>query len=241
VSHRGIFGLLLCVCAPATGAADEWGGSVAVVSDYVFRGLSQTRGAPALQAGAHWRNDEWLAGLWGSTMNPNAGPGRTLEMNAFLSRGWRFGADWHATMVAVHYFYPNNSLPLDWDYDELIGSLAFRDSVVATIAWSPNSAAFTGGSFVEDRRTTSYELSGQLPLWGNLSIQASAGYGDTSSFADSGYGFWSAGVAYDASPWQLALSHFATSGEAQEIFGAQATDDRWALSVQWRFRSDGGQ
>ncbi len=222
--------------ASACARADEIGGSLGFVSDYVFRGVSMTRGEPAVQGSFYWRRqDDWIAGVWGSTINPNRGRGRTQEYNAFVGTGWRVDADWQTKLLAVHYFFPNNALRGDWDYDEVIGSLAFRDNLIVTIGWSPNASAIAGGALREDLTYVTYELAGRLPLWRGWSANASGGYGETRDIADSGYSFWSCGLSYDATSWQVGLSRFSASSQASEFFGDASTGDRWALNVQWRF------
>ena len=55
--------------APAAAPASPWSFNVAVVSDYVFRGVSQTHGKPALQGGVGFSHPSgFYANLWGSTI-----------------------------------------------------------------------------------------------------------------------------------------------------------------------------
>ncbi|HEX7012454.1 MAG TPA: TorF family putative porin [Steroidobacteraceae bacterium] len=47
--------------APAAGAAERLGGSVAITTDYIYRGLSQTEGQPALQGGLRLTSGQGLS------------------------------------------------------------------------------------------------------------------------------------------------------------------------------------
>jgi uncharacterized protein (TIGR02001 family) len=60
-------------CAATTQAAAEFRYNIAVVNDFVFRGISQSDNHPAAQGGAEYRHSGGLyAGLWGSTQDiPN--------------------------------------------------------------------------------------------------------------------------------------------------------------------------
>lgn len=50
--------------------AGKTSGNVAVTSDYLFRGVSQTQRKPALQAGITWTADNGAyAGAWGSSIS----------------------------------------------------------------------------------------------------------------------------------------------------------------------------
>src|SRR5688572_13877600 len=80
-------GCLLCI---GTAHAEvEWSGSVALTSDYVQQGLSQTRGEPALQGGLRAQLDEqWAVGTWASAIDRYAGSGANLEIDVYASRAW---------------------------------------------------------------------------------------------------------------------------------------------------------
>lgn len=235
---RDIGVALLCGMSPLVGyAANDWGGSLSATSDYVFRGVSQTRGAPALQADLHWHRDaRWLAGAWASTVDVNRGPGPTQELNAYAGHNWRLGSDWSAKLLAVAYIYPNDRPVRRWDYDELVAALAFRDTLTATVAWSPNLSGFVNGSAVEGREATSYELTANLPWRHAWVVNAGLGYYDLNELFGSGYAFWNCGVTYGAAPWQVTLARFGTSGQATTLYGDERTKDRWSLGVQWHFR-----
>ena len=54
----------------AGSASAEVSGSVAVVSDYLFRGVTQTSEKPALQGGITWTHDSgFYVGGWGSSIS----------------------------------------------------------------------------------------------------------------------------------------------------------------------------
>src|SRR5262245_25750863 len=123
--------------------ADSLGGHLALTTDYVFRGVSQSRGASAVQADAHFQTEGgWFAGIWASTVDLNPGKGGTQELNFYGGRGWPLGGDWSARLSAVAYVYPNDGATFSYDYFELIGSVAWLDRVVASVAWSPNTSRF---------------------------------------------------------------------------------------------------
>ena len=77
----------VAVAAGATvmgaGAANaEVSGSVAFVSDYVFRGISQSDGGPAVQGSLDWTNDMFYAGVWGSSID--LGVGESMEFDLYV-------------------------------------------------------------------------------------------------------------------------------------------------------------
>jgi uncharacterized protein (TIGR02001 family) len=237
VKTRGVIGaMLLCVLSSAGAqGTNEWGGALGLTSDYVLRGLSQTRGKPAVQADLHWTHDSRLSlGAWGSTIDLNPGPGPTLELNLYAALTQPFADDWAARVVATHYVYPNDTPGRRWDYDELAASLSFRDRLVATVTWSPNLSGFGAGRYESDRTALAYELTAMVPWRQAWTFSAGAGYYDVDNLFYRGYGYWSAGATYAQQSWQVNLARMGTSSAAREMFGAEVADDRWSVDVQWR-------
>jgi len=70
-------------------------GNVALTSDYMFRGLTQTWGGPAIQGGGDlaMRNG-FAAGFWASSISDKSYPGAALELDLYTSFGAAFDDDW---------------------------------------------------------------------------------------------------------------------------------------------------
>jgi uncharacterized protein (TIGR02001 family) len=227
--------MALCSVPASAGSA---GGQVAATTDYVFRGVSQSRGASAVQGDVHYQTEDgWVAGLWGSTVDLNPGKGATTELNFYGGRAWPLGGDWSARLTVVDYVYPNDGATFSYDYVEVIGSVAWLDRVVASIAWSPNTSRFSSlyGTVSEDGTAWTYELVGRWPLRGGLSATGSLGYYDLTDLFHMGYSYGSAGLSYNRDSLQLDAGYFLTEREAREQFGSEVAGNRWSLSVSWRF------
>ena len=78
--------------------ADEVKGNVGIVSDYVFRGISQTDNKPALQGGADYNHQSGLyAGAWATNVDiPGSDAKARVDLyggyKMKLSSGWGFEA-----------------------------------------------------------------------------------------------------------------------------------------------------
>jgi uncharacterized protein (TIGR02001 family) len=220
-------------------AEDSWGGSLALTSDYRVRGISQTRGEPAIQGGVHGRlGSQWVAGVWASTINRNRGRSATSEVDAYLGFAWSLSPDWDAKIFATHYWYPNDPARARYDYDELSMSIVYRSQLVASIAWSPNTVYFgyRDSSWRTERAASaSYELTGLQPITSSLSLAAGVGYNDLRRLFDRGYWYWNLGVAYAMGPVRLDLSRIDSDATAQELFGETVTDAGWSAAISWRF------
>jgi uncharacterized protein (TIGR02001 family) len=238
---RRLGSMLGCTLAalPTPGHAEgDLGGYLAVTTDYVLRGMSQTRGAAALQADLHFENaNRWFVGAWTSTIDLNPGPGPTLELNAYAGRNWPLGTTWSARLTAVHYAYPNDTEALRYDYDELIGSLAFRDRLSVSVAWSPNTSRYSTYGIARDRTALNYDLVGQWPLAGPLTVAGGVGYYDLDDLFDTGYGYWNASLVWAVPHLQFELGFYSTSSNAEALFGREATGQRWSLTATWQFPS----
>lgn len=82
-------------------------GTVSVVGDYRFRGLSQTYTQPAVQVGFEYTNPRgWYGGTWGSNVSGNQFlNGGSLELD--LYGGYRWSAGKAGLDVGLlHYWYP---------------------------------------------------------------------------------------------------------------------------------------
>src|SRR5215510_3893871 len=94
--------------ASAGAANAEVSASVALTSDYVFRGVTQTDNGAAIQGSFDWSNDQFYAGVWGSNVNFGAtSPDETVSMELDAYVGWTPSTgpiNWD--LSAVGYFYP---------------------------------------------------------------------------------------------------------------------------------------
>ena len=76
--------------APAAASAFTTSGNVAISSDYVFRGLSQTAGKAAVSAGYDVSHSSGLsAGIWASNVSSALG---SLEIDLYAAYGFKVGA-----------------------------------------------------------------------------------------------------------------------------------------------------
>lgn len=214
------------------------GGHLAATTDYVFRGVSQTRGAAALQSDLHYASaDGWFLGAWASTVDLNSGPGATIELNAYGGHSWPVAPSWNARVVAVHYAYPNDTAFLRYDYDELAASLSYLDRLTASVTWSPNTSRYSRYRLARDRTALAYDLVGRWPITGPLSVAGGVGYYDLDDLFDTGYGYWNASLLWTFPRLQVELGAYSASERASELFGRETTGQRWSLTATWRFQA----
>jgi uncharacterized protein (TIGR02001 family) len=230
--------LLLSVAVGTTRcvAADTWGGSLDLTSDYFVRGISRTDNQAALQLDLHYLNGSgFIAGLFASNSQVDPYAPRDAELDAYLGYGWTAGADWHGRILANHYAYPWNRAGSGYDYDELDVDVGFQDWLDITLAYSPNAPRYLGYEGLIGVTSKSAEVNFQRPIWAKLSGMAGVGYSQFDGPGATGYAYWSVGAAYDLAPVSLVLSYIDTSAGAKALFYNGAATGRWIGTVVWRF------
>ncbi|WP_018973803.1 TorF family putative porin [Rudaea cellulosilytica] len=86
-------------------------GNVAVTSDYMFRGLTQTWGGPAVQGGFDLAlANGFAAGTWASSVSDKTYPGAALELDLYASYGTQINDDWSWRVGLYGYVYPHGNL-----------------------------------------------------------------------------------------------------------------------------------
>lgn len=111
--------------APLLAAAEESSLSVdlALVSDYRFRGISQTDEKPALQAGVNWDSGMgFYATLWGSQVD--FGTEADVELDGIVGYAGSLGDDWGYDIGLIHYNYPGES---GLNFTEVFTHISFGD------------------------------------------------------------------------------------------------------------------
>ncbi len=175
------------VAATGAGAATV-GGDLTVVTDYIFRGISENAGRPAAQLDLHVAGDSgWFAGVWATTLSgpPDAppppyaattGPAGDAEVQPYLGMRFVLSSDWNTTLSAVDYSYLRHEYGRSDDYQELSVAFQYLDTLTFSLAVSPNAVHYWKGFRVGRYLGYDASLSGEWPLWGPLFVTAGAGY-----------------------------------------------------------------
>ena len=181
--------LLLSVWGQSTSAAD-FGGYVALTSDYVRRGVSQSDGDPALQLGAEFSFDSgFYLGAWGSTIDIANGPTRQRdqEVNYYAGYVLSVSDSLRFSATAVAYVYPGQTGNVDYNYEEYSLTGNFDDRVWLEFAYSPD-------LYNTGRSSTNIDLYAEWPINRNWAIGAGAGHYDTSDLTGESYQYWQLGI-----------------------------------------------
>ena len=211
-------------------------------TDYVYRGLTQTDGNAAIQGDVHYRGTRrWAVGVWASSVDFDRPGSGSAEIDVYAGWDWTLDKDWDARIGVTHYFYPDDDLPLSYDYDEISGTLTWQSRINATVSWSPDVTRRTAGSsrrpggwLATHEQATSYELTASQPLPWHLSAVAGVGYYDLPNVLRADYVYWNAGLNFALGRAQVSLNYIGTDDVAKRAF-RYAAKDGLSGALSWRF------
>ncbi|MCA1326905.1 TorF family putative porin [Herbaspirillum sp. alder98] len=218
-------GLLLAIAMAAPAAHAEEAASafhpsanIGVASQYVFRGLTQTNGRPALQGGFDLSHDSGLyGGTWMSNVSwiSDTNPAASASLEADFYAGWKPALnDWlNADMGVLRYAYPG-SYPVGMTHPDTTELYLGLDAKWITFKYSYSLGNTFGAA---DTRGTSYaDLGLSHELLGGITGVAHIGrqrYTGASASALS-YTDWKLGLTRDFSGYLLGL--FYTDSNASD-------------------------
>lgn len=233
--------------ASAALSLDDFGGSLALTSDYVNHGISQTCGHPAAQGGLDYRSaggkspNESFAGVWGSVGLGQTACGKGREVDFYAGYSFATSANSSATLTYTHYDYPGGGYTLPrlagyrYDYDSVEAQWAWQDEVYLSLAWTPDALHLGYESFARNRRALTYGLQLHHPLWRRVSITGGVGYDQMADPSGAGYAYWNAGFGYPLGPVQLTAAYFGTATRADHLFGSYVAGNRVSVTAVWQF------
>lgn len=209
-------------------------GSVTLVSDYRFRGVSQTYQGPAVQGGFDYSHSSGLyLGNWNSNVASQLYTGGAgIEMDVYGGFKRSFGGVGF-DVGYLYYHYPKAEFQSagggsqGFDNQEIyLGGLwkwfSLKYSHAVSEYFGLGSTQVNGGywankndgSLLPDRggsRSSSYlDLTASIPAGEKLTIGAHVGRVNVKNYGALAYTDWKAGVTYNLSAWLLAASYVDT-------------------------------
>jgi uncharacterized protein (TIGR02001 family) len=217
----------LSLMALGAAAHAEVTGTVTVVSDYDFRGITQSAQDPALQGSIDYANDSgFYIGVWGS--NIDFGDEFDADVEVDVYAGFRGGEEVTWDVGAIYYGYPGES---DADFQEVYVSLGYN-FLSGKVWYSPEFGGFDNDSAFY------YELNANYAPADKWGLSAHIGKSDGDYWGDDDYFDWNVGVSYALGHFTLGLKYIDGSdleiadGTPDDIASSEA---RAVLSVSTTF------
>ncbi len=230
--------LLACAAVLSNVAAAQTSisGSIGATSDFAFRGLSYTRGGPAVQGSLDLevRSGAYV-GTFVSSTNPNPGYSPSAEVDLWAGYHREFGDSLSADVRYTHYWYPDDPRVADYDRDEFTATLGFRGAAFVSATYSPNTEAVASAPGLDEGDTWTVEISARHALSPRWSISAGAGRYFLDEIYGQDYDYWGATLSADFAPLELHLAVLGADSAAEEIFGSRVAGERIAVTALYRF------
>lgn len=202
-------------------------GGLALTSDYVWRGSSQTREKPAVQGSVKYAHESGLyAAVWGSNVKYKPDSGATSEFDISLGWSGKLSQDWAIDAYFLRYQYPGTDVGINWN--EINAAVTWRDNYWVSIGHSTNAMA--------SKTTGTYALIGaRYPINQTWRVEGTlARYFLDSAYADS-YTNGSVGLVWAfKAPFEARLTLHSTDSAAKQLFPGMA-GTRAEISLQASF------
>ncbi len=216
----------------APSSVGEFSGSVGFVTDYAFRGMTQSDENPALQGSFDYAHESgFYAGIWASTVDFNDNDEASLEMDFSAGYAGEVKGVSYA-LGGIYYYYPGADSALNYDYYEVMASLGY-DFNVASVGASIN---YSPEYFGDSGDATYINGSVAVPLPYDFTLNGAVGYqwiDKEATFGVSDYADWTIGIGYAWEGFDFSASYVDTDIDKSEC--SDACDARFILGVSRSF------
>ncbi|MDT6960551.1 TorF family putative porin [Cupriavidus sp. SZY C1] len=202
--------------AAAPASPHSFTANVSVVSDYRYRGISQTNLRPAVQGGFDYAHASgFYLGNWNSSISwlgdADASVSAPVEMDfygGFRNAVRLGGQDISYDVGVLEYYYPGG----------YTATRPYTTEIYAGVGWGPLSLKYSHAltnlfGFADSRNSYYVDLTANVPLnvWG-LTLNAHVGYQGVRHFGDASYTDWKIGVTKDlGNGFALAVAYLDTN------------------------------
>ncbi len=206
-------GLVFSAVSGIAHAESPISANVALTTDYVWRGVSQTDNGPAIQGGFDYAHQSGVyLGVWGSNVDFGAGDDSNVEIDIYGGYATEFDGGVSLDVGFIHYDYPSES---DNDFEELYLGLGY----------GPVSARV---SHDFDNENTYWELGAGFDLPAEMGLSLQVGYYDFDDGSE--YTDWKVAVSRSFAGADVELAYTDTDIDANNL-----ADGRLFLSVSKSF------
>ncbi|WP_126447396.1 TorF family putative porin [Sulfuricystis multivorans] len=214
--------LIATAADPAPTPEHGFTGNITLASEYLYRGIAQTRGNPALQGGFDYAHSSGLyAGIWGSNISwisdAVAGASASLEIDVYGGYKGAITDDFGFDVGVLTYNYPGSGKPSGAakpDTTEIYGALSWKwltlkysQTIGSLFGWTkPDGSKTKGSGYLE--LNAAYDLGEGWSMAGHVGQQKVNGFGDAS------YTDYKLGVSKDLGFGTLGLAYSTTNAKA---------------------------
>jgi uncharacterized protein (TIGR02001 family) len=204
----------------AARAADEhtFSFNAGAVSDYRYRGISQSRLDPAIQGGIDYSHSSgFYVGTWASSIKwiKDAGGDADAEVDLYGGYKGTITEGFSYDVGVLRYFYPDSNVPVSPYTTEIYGALTYGPG---TFKWSHSVTNLFG--FADSKGSNYYDLSGTFDVGYGIMLTPHIGYQTVDGNSDFDYTDYSLTVGKDFSGFLLTAAIVGT--DTKKIDGVRA-------------------
>ena len=219
-----LLGSGLLAAAASTANADGMSANVGMTTDYVWRGITQTNEAPAIQGGFDYNDPSgFYVGTWGS----NIAFAGSLENDWYFGYNGKVNDDLGYSVGYIYYYYPKAGAGPNVSFSEVNGSVSYK-GLSAGVSYSND---FTG----ETGKATYYNVGYDLGLPNDFGLSFHYGYQavkDNVALGVPDYSDYSIGLSRSYGGYDFGLTWYDTNVSTAECFGgSDACKSRVVFSV----------
>ena len=191
--------------------------NAAVTSDYRYRGISQTRLKPALQAGMDYTNNPtgFYAGAWASSIKwiEDAGGDSNMELDVYAGKRGNITDDFTYDVGVLTYLYNRNKLGdvpgfANANTTEIYAQLGYGP---AYIKYSSSTTNLFG--FVDSKNSGYVDVGANIELSDSYILNLHAGHQEVENASAASYDDWKIGVTKDFDVLTVALAAIGTNAD----------------------------
>lgn len=206
-----LLGSGLLAAAASTANAEAISGNVGMTTDYVWRGISQTNEAPAIQGGFDYSDPSgFYVGTWGS----NIAFAGSLENDWYFGYNGKVNDNVGYSVGYIYYYYPKAGAGPNVSFQEVNASVTVQ-GLTAGISYSND---FTG----ETGKATYYNLGYDLGLPNDFGLNFHYGYQavkDNAALGVPDYSDYSIGLSKSYGGLDFGLTWYDTNLSTADCFG----------------------
>ena len=205
--------------APAT--PPPFTGNVTLASEYLYRGIAQTNGKPAIQGGFDYAHPSgFYIGTWGSSISwlGDIGPGINASLELDIYGGYKnsFAEDWSYDVGVLTYNYPG-TYPRGFtkpDTTEIYGQLGYK-WLTAKYSYvvSDHIFGFTTPSGGKTNGSGYFDLTATYDLGDGWGVTGHGGRQTIKGFSQASYTDWKIGVTKDLGVCTVGLYYLDTDAK----------------------------
>ncbi len=241
-SMKKVIGLALLASMGVAGTASAEGsfsGNVAIGTDYVFRGISQTEEGPAVSGGFDYSNGIFYAGTWASNVDFGADIDDGFEIDFYAGVKPTTGpVTWDLAILG--YFYPGSEDPpgVDLDYYELkvAPSISPVDGLTlgGALFYSPEFSGSTDSAIYYEVNAA-FALNDMVTFSGAVGMQQSDQTGffvlDDATSTDE-YTQYNVGATIAIAGFGVDVRYHDTDENITNLNGNTVSDERFVLTLK---------